>query len=137
MTDYRSTNLEGAAYLAHEDGPGWAVDDRPTRRDCERDESREPYRIEDDVYRGKCGGCGQPVSAFAGHAGGHEGSCLWKGGPWHPSCRAADQAAPERDEDPMFDILRAARADEEAARDTYGDRAVDRAIGKLLAEPGL
>ena len=47
------------------------------------------------------------------------------------------EAAPEPLEDPMFDILRAARADEEAARDTYGDRAVDRAITRLLNEPGL
>ena len=87
--DYVSTDLEGAAYLAREDG----FDDRPTLADCERDEHPEPYRIEDDVYRGTCGGCLRPVSAYVGHPGGHEGSCLWKGGPWHPSCRAADQAA--------------------------------------------
>ena len=134
MSDHVSTDLEGAAYLARtEDG----IDDRPTSRECEEDERSHLYRIEDDVYRGTCGGCLKPVSAFVGHPSVHEGSCLWKGGPWHPSCRAADQAAPEPDEDPMWDILRAARTDEEAARDTYGDRAVDRAIGKLLAEPGL
>jgi hypothetical protein len=69
-------------------------DDRPTRAEIENDEHPTPYRIEDDCYRGTCGGCGQPVSAFVGHPGGHEGSCLWKGGPWHPSCREADPERP-------------------------------------------
>lgn len=66
------------------------VDDRPTRAEVERDENPGPYRIDEDPYRGTCGGCLKPVSAFAGHRGGHEGSCLWKDGPWHPSCRAND-----------------------------------------------
>ncbi len=69
---------------------GWI--DIPSRAEAEADENPPPYRIEDDDYRGICGGCNQPVSASRSHRGGHEGSCLWKGGPWHPSCREKDRA---------------------------------------------
>lgn len=68
--------------------------DVESEADDERAErSQEPYRIAEDPYRGICGGCGKPVSAFVGHDGGQEGSCIWRGGPWHPSCRARDRAA--------------------------------------------
>lgn len=53
-----------------------------------------PYSPRKDRYRGVCGGCHQPVSAFLEEPGGHEGSCLWKGGAWHPSCREADPERP-------------------------------------------
>lgn len=62
--------------------------DRPTRAEAERDEDRGPYRIDEDPYRGVCGGCGRRVSAS-----GPEGSCIWTGGPWHPSCRETDRRA--------------------------------------------
>jgi hypothetical protein len=69
-----------------------ALDD--ARADVAYEANRPQYTIENDRYRGICGGCGQPVSAFAGHPGGHEGSCLWRPpGPWHPSCRERDRAA--------------------------------------------
>ena len=76
---------------AREQEDGRDDDRRPSRREADADE-RE-VRTEDDVYRGICGGCERPVSAFAGHEGGHEGSCLWRGGPWHPACREADKTA--------------------------------------------
>lgn len=79
---------EAARDAAAEEWP----EDRPTRAEVEADERLGPYRIAEDVYRGVCGGCGQPVSASRSHRGGHEGSCLWTGGPWHPSCRRADPA---------------------------------------------
>lgn len=100
MRDYESTDLEGASYLARMDDIGY--DDRPTLRECEADEHLPPYRIEDDEFRGVCGGCSRPVSA-----GDEGGSCIWTGGPWHPSCRDADLAASESDADadPFFDII--------------------------------
>jgi len=79
-----------AARDAREQEDGRDDDRRATRREAEADEH---YRVEDDVYRGICGGCERPVSAFAGDEGGHEGSCLWRGGPWHPSCQQADRTA--------------------------------------------
>jgi len=83
MSDPGSTDLAVAAYYARTEDPGH--DDRPTRRELEAEE-RAPRGS--DLYRGICGGCKQPVSAS-----GPEGSCLWKGGAWHPSCREADKAA--------------------------------------------
>lgn len=48
-------------------------------------ERRGPGTI--DPYRGTCGGCGQYVAASQ-----KGGSCIWRGGPWHPACRARDKA---------------------------------------------
>lgn len=88
MRDLYSPDVATAAYLAPDNR---ADDTRPTRAEVDRDEHPGPHRPAEDAHRGTCGGCGLPVSAFAGHPGGHEGSCLWNGGPWHPSCRAKDQ----------------------------------------------
>lgn len=62
-------------------------DDRPTEAELRGDERRGP-----DLYTGICGGCGSRVTADAREPGGEDGSCLWRGGPWHPGCRTADKA---------------------------------------------
>lgn len=66
-------------------------DDAPSRADIENDEHPPPYRVENDPYRGTCGGadCGKPVSASD-----DGGACLWRGGVWHPACREADPDRP-------------------------------------------
>jgi hypothetical protein len=66
---------------ARDDVRNMADDDRPTRSDLA--ESYGP-----DPYAGTCGGCGQYVSASM-----QGGSCIWRGGPWHPACRAKDKRA--------------------------------------------
>lgn len=87
MFDRHSTDLAGAAYYARTES--LADDDRPTRAELAADDER--VRASDDPYRGICGGCKRPVCA-----NGPEGSCLWTGGPWHPSCRRADQVTTRR-----------------------------------------
>ena len=85
MPDHESTTIEAAAYLARDILP--PEPDRPTWREARADENPPPYRVADDPYRGICGGCKRPVSAS-----GPEGSCIWTGGAWHPSCRSEDPA---------------------------------------------
>jgi hypothetical protein len=38
---------------------------------------------------GVCVGCGEPVTLGCGG----RGSCVWRGGRWHPDCRARDRAS--------------------------------------------
>lgn len=54
-------------------------DDRPTHTDTTND----PL----DDLQGECGGCGRWTAATL-----PRGVCLWRGGYWHPDCRAADKA---------------------------------------------
>jgi hypothetical protein len=107
MTDYRSTDLEGAAYLARNDDPGW--DDRPSRADIAFDEHSRDKRGEVEV-----------------------GSDDY----WRMMARFRHDDGP--DSDPLFDIVLMCQAGAESeARDTYGDRVVDAAIGRVLSEEGL
>lgn len=82
--DLHSTTEEGAAGFEryHRD-----CDDRRTLLDATAGMSDRPSF---DPYKGTCGGCEKPVSSCVFDLGGENGSCIHKGGPWHPACRAAD-----------------------------------------------
>lgn len=87
MSDYLSTDLAGAAYLAEEEG---FYDDRPSRHQMSGEFAQRSGPPVADPYVGNCGGCGTFVSPSVG-----EGSCLHTAGtgPWHPACRDADRQA--------------------------------------------
>lgn len=86
MHDYYSNDIATAQRLAALEELG----DREGPSPAEYDDRRDRWL---DGYSGICGGCETPVTADSHEPGGHEGSCLWRGGPWHPSCRRTDQQA--------------------------------------------
>lgn len=81
MRDLYSTTVETAAVLAADEA-------LPAEHDRDRYVPDDDRRRGPDPYTGKCSGCGEPVSKSS-----EGGSCLWRGGPWHPTCRVADKQA--------------------------------------------